>query len=193
MIVGIDAGIDAYGAADLLARQLPERLAAAGDLTGIHTATHTVQVGDPRFAVTVFWQDVSPPADALWAAVTAALPDAGLVMTAPDAEDARTSGPELAVLGAWVAVTRIARGASGRVVVWPGAAALDGPLTVGQALAQGHIAAVEVVGGAPAGPDEIVDPLGFVRPRWRPAGCVLQVQRGPDGLLVPFERETLTR
>jgi len=194
MIIGVDAGITSYTEADALAGSLPARLSSAGDLAGIHTATHTVQVGDPRFVVTAFWPPGAHPAgDAVWTAVLAAVPGAGIVLTAPQEQDARTSGPDLAVLGAWVAATRIARGLSGRVVTWPGAAELTGRMPLAEALERGGLDGVEVIGGDPAGPDETFDPLGFVRPRWRADGCVLQVQRGDDGVLVPFEPEHLPR
>jgi hypothetical protein len=200
MIIGVDAGVTDIDVADDLASALPGMVGLGAEVDEwVHTATHTVQISEPRFAVSLWWHESAPvPPESVWPVLSAlaggTLPgDPGLVATWAGAQDARTQGPETAVMGAWAAVTRVAAGVSGRVVRWPGAGRLVGPTTVSEMLSAGGMAEVEVIGEGSPAPDEVVVPGGFLRPRWRSVGAVLQVQRGRDGRLVPFESRTAPR
>ena len=140
---------------------------------------------------------------ATWAS-THLVPGAGVVLAAtwdpaedlpPDraaallAADADLDGVSLTSTAAVAALEEHRRRSSGRLVVFPGSAALEGlgrSTTVREVLAVSAIDAVEALAGTPVGPDSVLDLRGHVRPTWSPRGCVLLVQRAAAGL-VPFE------
>ncbi|MET8827908.1 hypothetical protein ABZX40_19005 [Streptomyces sp. NPDC004610] len=76
----------------------------------------------------------------------------------------------------------------GRAVLYPGATALTGTLTVAELLSGSAIDAVTVLGtpDAPA-PDTRLDTRGHVRPQWQDGRLVLIAQPAAGGVLVPFE------
>ena len=85
-----------------------------------------------------------------------------------------------------VAVTLDAA-AGGRAVRFAGVDALVGTLTVAEVLAGSAIDRVEVLGGAPAPPEAVLDTRDHVRPQWRDGELVLTVMPAAGGRLVPFE------
>lgn len=202
MIIGVDAGLGDIHVADGLARAVPDRLSLPPEVAALTSAaTHTVQVDEPRFVVSVFWPvGEGPDPERTWQALLDAVErdaipgPAGLVLTASGEADARTAGPEHRVRGAWVAVTRVAAGTSGRLVTWPGAGRLHGRMPVAAVLREGGVSAVRGVGGvSEPGTGAVVDVSGLVRPRLRPEGVVLQVQEGPGDALLPFEVDSPPR
>ena len=78
-------------------------------------------------------------------------------------------------------------GKFGRAVIFPGAAALVGVLTVAEVLALSAIDRVEVLGSGAAGPEDQINTHDFVRPQFRDGELVLTVMPGAGGVLVPFE------
>jgi hypothetical protein len=204
MIIGIDPGIDEITAADRFAFALPRVLRLTGPAAdGVVVATHTVQVGHPRFALSVTWPGpaTAPNPMTTWQAVADALAagggrpggvgmpaGTGAVATWPGGVDALSLGPEGAIAAAWVAVLRVSAGDSGRVVVFPGADRVRGVLSAADAVAASALTAVTDLDGAPVSGDTPVTTADFVRPRWRGGSLVLQVQPGPQGATVPFER-----
>ncbi|MFC8195640.1 hypothetical protein ACFUTV_09580 [Streptomyces sp. NPDC057298] len=76
----------------------------------------------------------------------------------------------------------------GRAVVYPGAAALTGTVTVAELLSASAIDRVTVLGspGEPP-PDQAVVTRGHVRPQWQDGELVLTLQSAVGGVLVPFE------
>ena len=77
--------------------------------------------------------------------------------------------------------------AGGRAVRFDGVDALVGTLTVAEVLAVSAIDRVEILGGTPAGPSDVLDTQDFVRPQWRDGELVLTVMPAAGGRLVPFE------
>jgi len=78
--------------------------------------------------------------------------------------------------------------AVGRAVVYPGASALTGTVTVAELLARSAIDRVTVLGtpGEPA-PDQPVATRDHVRPQWQDGELVLTLMPAVGGVLVPFE------
>ncbi|MCX5413392.1 hypothetical protein [Streptomyces sp. NBC_00059] len=77
---------------------------------------------------------------------------------------------------------------AGRAVLYPGAAALTGTLTVAELVSRSAIRRVQVLGTADR-PDPAT-PLvtrEFVRPHWRDGELVLAAMPAVGGTLVPFE------
>ncbi|WP_217142096.1 hypothetical protein [Streptomyces sp. AC627_RSS907] len=77
---------------------------------------------------------------------------------------------------------------AGRAVLFPGAAALTGTLTVAELLDRSAIDRVRVL-GAQGGPDPGARLVTreFVRPRWEHGELVLAAMPAAGGTLVPFE------
>lgn len=159
-------------------------------------ATHEVRVDGVHLAVSC----VVPGRDdlgsgarvvALVEALAGLVPASGaVVVTAPGLPDGMVRGAEgTARTGAWVAVTAAATRTSGRVVRFPGEDRLTGRLTVADALAASVVDQLMVLGGSPCPPTTVLDTLGHVRPRLDAGLVTLLVQPGPDGTVVPFDRE----
>ncbi|MFJ8079899.1 hypothetical protein ACIQ6Y_04610 [Streptomyces sp. NPDC096205] len=79
-------------------------------------------------------------------------------------------------------------GVVGRAVLYPGAGALTGTLTVAELLSRSAIDQVTVL-GTPGEPDPRtrVVTRDHVRPQWLDGALVLAVQPAAGGVLVPFE------
>jgi hypothetical protein len=76
----------------------------------------------------------------------------------------------------------------GRAVLYPGAAALTGTLTVGELLDRSAIDRVALLGAPDAPPpDARLVTRDHVRPQWQNGELVLTVMPASGGVLVPFE------
>ncbi|MEU5346414.1 hypothetical protein AB0H18_37290 [Streptomyces sp. NPDC020766] len=76
----------------------------------------------------------------------------------------------------------------GRAVVYPGAAALTGTVTVAELLSNSAIDRVTVLGSAAEPPsDQRVVTRDHVRPQWQDGELVLTLMPAVGGVLVPFE------
>ena len=89
--------------------------------------------------------------------------------------------------GMGVAAAAALSGKFGRAVIFPGAAALVGVLTVADVLARSAIDKVEILGSGAALPEDQINTHNFVRPQFRDGELVLTVMPGAGGVLVPFE------
>lgn len=77
---------------------------------------------------------------------------------------------------------------AGRAVLYPGASALTGTMTVGELVERSAIARVTVLGAPePPGPDTRVVTRDHVRPQWQRDELVLAATPALGGALVPFE------
>ncbi|MDT0440201.1 MULTISPECIES: hypothetical protein [Streptomyces] len=77
---------------------------------------------------------------------------------------------------------------SGRAVLYPGAAALTGTLTVAETLSRSAITSVVTLGSPePPSPETRLATGGHVRPQWQGDDLVLTTMPAARGLLVPFE------
>ncbi|WP_221351025.1 hypothetical protein [Streptomyces beigongshangae] len=85
-------------------------------------------------------------------------------------------------------VTAGAPDAVGRAVLYPGASALTGTVTVAELRARSAISRVVVLGapGEPP-PDQAVVTRDHVRPQWQDGELVLTLMPAVGGVLVPFE------
>ncbi len=203
--MGVDLGPsqDAAASPDDLAHAVAEVVShcePADHMANAVIATHTRQVGIPHFVVSVVWPAATAGPDpatlirGLVAEIGNALPaTSGIVITWPGGPDPATAGDRSAVVGAWTAVTRAAAGDSGRIAVFPGEQRLRGVMSVAEVVAASGIDRVADVSGSVLDDSVLIDTMGFVRPRWRAHRMVLQIQRGPDGLAIPFEREHMLR
>jgi hypothetical protein len=126
---------------------------------GAFGCTHLVRGGRPRVAVSL------------------GLPSEPLLRTAQERLTAR--GCE---------VRRGLPDAAGRAVLYPGAAALTGTLTVADVLSRSAIDRVTVL-GAPGRPhlDTPLVTRDHVRPQWQDGELVLTAMPAVGGTLVPFE------
>jgi hypothetical protein len=158
-VLGLDLGHPTIRAAD-------EWLAGLPPLPGLVACTHQVRGGHPRVVVTV----AAPgPIDL----TTLPLKPEG----APPAPD---DGAALTAAG------EHAGRHSGRAVIFPGAPALVGTVTVADVLATSAIDRVLVLGGAIPEPDAPLDTRNFVRPQWKNGELTL-LTTWVGGRLVPFE------
>lgn len=80
-----------------------------------------------------------------------------------------------------------------RAVVFPGAEALTGVVTVADVLAKSAIERVLLLGGGGTPPaDQEIDTRDFVRPLWMDGALTLVVQPASESRLVPFESPSPT-
>ncbi|SDC44786.1 hypothetical protein [Streptomyces prasinopilosus] len=78
--------------------------------------------------------------------------------------------------------------ASGRAVLYPGASALTGTMTVAELIAASAISGVTVLGApGPPDPGTRVVTRDHVRPQWQGDALVLAATPARGGVLVPFE------
>ena len=146
-------------------------------------ATHIERETPAHVVLTV---EFPPDADSVMPALRAAVAAAGLAEPTLVLGD-HTSGPAEHVPHARAAVTAHLARTSGRVVVAPGLADLPERLLVAELVDRTAVDRLEVLAGGAAGPDDVLVPRGFVRPRWSQGSLVLHVQPGAGGVLVPFE------
>lgn len=76
---------------------------------------------------------------------------------------------------------------AGRLARYPGRAEVERVTTAGDVVALSCIDAVEGLAGVEVTASSGLDLSGFARPTWRDGTCTLLVQRGRDGMLIPFE------
>ncbi|MEU3920851.1 hypothetical protein [Streptomyces sp. NPDC029004] len=173
-VIGVDMGCTSLRDADHLVRELAPPAAVFG-------CTHLIRDGHPHIALSF----ALPAEDAYEAyeafrSITA--------RQAGTAFGALREGPGDLAAGAERAAAEHAARTAGRAVLFPGAAALTGTLTVGELSAASAVDEVATLGAPGA-----ADPGGrlvtrdHVRPEWREGRLVLTVTPAVGGSLVPFE------
>ena len=207
MILGVDGWSRHDEDADHLAHAVREVVGhhlGEGAVGRAVLATHEIRLVRAHLSVSCVVPERAPRPDGpvpkdqveeqvrtLVTALAALLPASGAVAaTAPGLPDGIAHGDDgTALTGAWVAVAAAAARTSGRLVHFPGEGALTGRLTVADVLAASVVDEVVVLGGAPHLPSTVLDTLGYVRPRLEAGRVRLLVQPGPNGTMVPFDRE----
>ncbi|MFF2732146.1 hypothetical protein ACFVS9_30075 [Streptomyces sp. NPDC058008] len=158
-VLGIDTSVTGLREADGLLRDLAAGLGLPEDTVGCTHLVRDADGGRPRMGLSL----------ATWSEAAA--------------EDVRarlTSRGHRVKDGAW--------DEAGRAVLYPGAAALTGTLTVAELVARSAIARVRVLGTADRpDPATRVVTREFVRPRWQDGELVLAAMPAAGGTLVPFE------
>ncbi|GGN95590.1 hypothetical protein GCM10011579_096190 [Streptomyces albiflavescens] len=177
-VVGVDTGlVGALREADHLLRGLAVELGAAEDVWG---CTHHVRDGGRPHTALSF---AVPSERAARAAVRRlAEREFGVAL------GAERHGPADLAAGAARAAAEHAERTGGRAVLYPGAEALTGTVTVARLLAGSAVDRVAVL-GAPDGPEpeRRIVTRDHVRPEWREGQLVLTTMPAAGGTLVPFE------
>lgn len=157
--IGVDTDATTLREADHLLQAFAAEL---GLPEGVFGCTHLVRDGRPRVALSL-------AADA-----------AGTEPVLRAARDRLTEQGYEVSAGAPDAV--------GRAVLYPGAGALTGTLTLAELLTRSAIDRVTVLGtpGEPA-PDTLLVTRDHVRPQWQDGRLVLAAMPAAGGTLVPFE------
>ncbi|MFH9618598.1 hypothetical protein [Streptomyces pratensis] len=157
--IGIDTSVTALSEADQLLRDLTARLGLPEDVIGCTHLVRDADGGRPRVALSL-----ATGSEAAAKAVRARL----------TAQGHRVRD------GAW--------DQAGRAVLYPGAAALTGTLTVAELVGRSAIERVRVLGTADR-PDPATRLVTreFVRPQWQDGELVLAAMPAVGGTLVPFE------
>ncbi|GAA1500607.1 hypothetical protein [Streptomyces synnematoformans] len=177
-VLGADSGLTELREADHLLHAL------AGELRLPRTAygcTHLVPGERPRIAVSLALAGATDAA-AAWRWLTArGHAVAGL-------PGGTRHGPGGAAAAAACAAAEHASRSVGRAVLYPGADALTGTMTVGELLAASAIEQIVLLGapGGPPGEARMVT-RGHVRPQWLDGRLVLAVIPAAAETLIPFE------
>jgi hypothetical protein len=176
-VVGVDTGLSgALRAADHLLRELSVELGLPEGTLG---CTHLVREGRPHIALS-FSAPSERAARAAWRRLTDREFGAAL--------GAELHGPAELAAGAARAAAEHTTRTAGRAVLYPGAAALTGTVTVARLLAGSAVDRVTVLGAPDGpGPDQRVVTRDHVRPEWRDGHLVLTAMPAAGGTLVPFE------
>lgn len=176
-VVGVDTGlVGALQVADHLLRGLAVEL---GLTEGVLGCTHHVRDGRPHTALS-FAVPSQRAARAVWQRLGEREVGAAL--------GTERHGPaELAAGAAQAAAEHTAR-TGGRAVLYAGADALTGTVTVARLLAVSAVDRVAVLGAPDGpGPERPVVTRDHVRPEWRDGELVLTTMPAAGGTLVPFE------
>lgn len=185
--LGVDGDTRDHGAAEHLVHAVGEVLAqVAGTGSDRWASTHVVRVPDAHTAVALSWADpgegAGPPARAdVLCRLAEALPGVALVL------DGASAGPPELLGGARAARGEHRARRAGRLVDYPGRAAVERVTTPAAVEADSGVDAVEGLAGSDVRRDAALDLTGFARPVWREGRCVLLVQPGRGGL-VAFEQ-----
>jgi hypothetical protein len=186
-VIGVDVGCTGLPDADHLVREL------APPAT-VFACTHLIRGERPRIALS-FALPLGPSGEAgtyearayearayeAWQRITAREETGGAF------GDRRHGPADLAAGAAQAAAEHTARTA-GRAVLFPGAQALTGTVTVAELLAASGVDEVTALGApGPADPGLGVVTREHVRPEWRAGRLVLTVMPAVGGTLVPFE------
>jgi len=99
-------------------------------------------------------------------------------------------GPSDFRSGARAAVAQARRGDGGRAVRFPGQDRLSEPLPVAEVPLVSSVHALLPAVGVLAA-DAVLDPCGYLRPRFMAGRLVLDVRPGPGGTVVPVERASV--
>lgn len=161
--LGLDLGHESERAAEHWLYDLVQQL---GRPAGAVACTHLTHSPVPHVAASL-----ALPRGAVAAELLAALP--------PVAPELRRAAEHAAAAHA--------AGLAGRATVFPGVERLTGTLPVAELLDVSAIERVTVIGGAPAGPDTLVDTRDHVRPQWRDGVLTLITTPAPGGRIAPFE------
>jgi hypothetical protein len=139
--------------------------------------THMIRDGEPHYAFSL-----TVPDEEVVDEVRRYFPDwlSALSIDHCSASAGSTAGLQLASSEA------LAR-SGGRCVRFPGWDRVVGTPTVAEILATSAIERLEVLGGQPAGPADVVHSRDFVRPLWRGGRLVLPVLPSGPGAVAPFE------
>jgi hypothetical protein len=140
-------------------------------------STHMVRDSQPHYAFSL-----TAPDQACLAAVQQyfAAWDSAVSHDQPSASSGYSEGLRLATTEAFAR-------SGGRSVRFPGWAGIVGSPTVAEVLASSAIDRLEVLGGTPANPTDVLHSRDFVRPLWRRGELVLPVLPAGAGAIAPFE------
>ncbi|MFI9581737.1 hypothetical protein ACIHCQ_07825 [Streptomyces sp. NPDC052236] len=176
-VIGVDVGCTGLPDADRLVREL------APSAT-VFACTHLIRGGRPRIALSFALpsaQSGEAGAYDAWRRITARQETGGAF------GDRRHGPADLAAGAAQAAAEHTAR-TGGRVVLFPGSAALTGTVTVVELLTASGVDEVTALGApGPADPGRVIVTREHVRPEWRAGRLVLTVMPAVGGTLVPFE------
>ncbi|MDX6208852.1 MAG: hypothetical protein QOE24_1243, partial [Frankiales bacterium] len=189
LVAGLDLLMVSEKNADAAAIAIAAELQECG-ATDLTVATHWATVGEFRHvALSVGCSGLAEAA--LWRALTTAVGVDEALQGGALLADRYTGPIELRPLLEGACNAHVAR-SSGRLVVYPGMAALTGTCTVAQILTVSVIDCVRVLAGGEGGEETPVVTRDFVRPRWTAGQLVLDTQPAVGGTLVPFETPTPT-
>jgi hypothetical protein len=187
-VVGVDTGhTGALREADHLLRALAVRLGPGEDVLG---CTHHVRDGLWPHTALSFAMPSERAARAAWQRLTG--PESGTVL-GPGAVlgvafGGERHGPDELAAGAAHAVAEHTAGTGGRAVLYPGADAVTGVMTVARLSEVSAEDRIAVLGSSeePSAERELVT-RGHVRPEFRDGRLVLVAMPAVGGTLVPFE------
>ncbi|CAN5565646.1 hypothetical protein BH10ACT8_BH10ACT8_04550 [soil metagenome] len=197
LVAGIDPRCRHERDADLLAQRIAGLLTAAG-ASSLTVATHWAQVQTDRH-VALSVEAAGVDADTLWQTLLSECSTSARSTSVHDSAGAQDADLGLVLgarrYGAAALCSEAARvieahleHSSGRVVVFPGADAIQDRLSVAELLAASAIERVQVL--ASDGPPTDAMPIvtrQFLRPRWVGGILVLHTQPAAGETLVPFE------
>ncbi|MGW3911276.1 hypothetical protein ACWEBX_07050 [Streptomyces sp. NPDC005070] len=210
-VVGVDTGhTGALREADHLLRSLAAELGLPADVLG---CTHHVRDGRRPHTALSFAVPSERAARAVWQRLTqdpadrsgtdtvpgagagagegggaGAGPDAGRGTRPGVAFGEERHGPDELAAGAAHAAAEHGARTGGRAVLYPGAGAVSGVLTVARLLEVSAVDRVTVLGSPEgAAPEAELVTRDHVRPEWRDGRLVLATMPAAGGTLVPFE------
>ncbi|MET8854989.1 hypothetical protein [Streptomyces sp. NPDC004579] len=190
-VVGVDTGhTGALREADHLLRALAAELGLPADVLG---CTHHVRDGRRPHTALSFAVPSERAARAAWQRLTengsgtpGDGPGPGSLLGAAFGEERH--GPDELAAGAAHAAAEHGARTGGRAVLYPGAGAVTGVLTVGRLLEVSAVDRVTVLGSPEgAAPEAELVTRDHVRPEWRDGRLVLATMPAAGGTLVPFE------
>jgi hypothetical protein len=187
-VVGVDTGhTGALREADHLLRALAAELGLKEDVLG---CTHHVRDGWRPHTALSFAVPSERAARAVWGRLTekGSGPDAGPGALPGVAFGGELHGSDELAAGAAHAAAEHATRTGGRAVLYPGAQALTGVITVARLLDVSAVDQVAVL-GSPEGadPEARLVTREHVRPEWRDGRLVLATMPAAGGTLAPFE------
>ncbi|MET9404513.1 hypothetical protein ABZX90_01765 [Streptomyces sp. NPDC002935] len=207
-VVGVDTGhTGALREADHLLRALAVELGLHDDVLG---CTHHVRDGRRPHTALSFALPSERAARTAWLRLTTRIEsgESGTVLGAGAGEDGRVGagavtgpgallgvafdgerhGPDEFAAGAAHAAAEHTARTGGRAVLYPGADAVTGVMTVGRLLDISAVDRIAVLGSPEgASPERQLVTRDHVRPEWRDGHLVLTAMPAAGGTLVPFE------
>ncbi|MFF2363400.1 hypothetical protein ACFVU0_11875 [Streptomyces sp. NPDC058122] len=188
-VVGVDTGhTGALREADHLLRALAAELGLPADVLG---CTHHVRDGRRPHTALSFALPSERAARAAWQRLTetgSGTPGDGPGSLLGAAFGEERHGPDELAAGAAHAAAEHGALTGGRAVLYPGAGAVTGVLTVGRLLEVSAVDRVTVLGSPEgAAPEAELVTRDHVRPEWRDGRLVLATMPAAGGTLVPFE------
>ncbi|WP_030380535.1 MULTISPECIES: hypothetical protein [unclassified Streptomyces] len=182
-VIGVDAGSAPLREADHLIHDLAAGLALPPTTVA---CTHPVRTGRRPHLATTFALPDEATARAVWHRLVAHLASAAPETGAAYAE--LRHGPEELAEAAAGAAREHAHRESGRAVLYPGADAVTGTVTLEHLLTHTAIEQATVLGTPePPAPTAEIETRAHVRPTWHTGHLTLALTPAPAGRLAPFE------